>query len=99
MNIPEFGKNIELFNTFGDDFDLIVVGCPYLESVREPHENIVVRPHVDDDPAKFRDATGAELPAEMLADQLHAGAYPKDREIGSVQEFAAVPEAPAVGGY
>jgi hypothetical protein len=84
--------------TLGNNLDLIVVGCPYLESVREPPENIVVGPHVDGDPAEFRDASGAEFPAEMLAYQLHAGAYPEDREIGSVQEFAAVPEAPAVGG-
>ncbi len=66
------------------------MGCPYLESVRKSLEEVVVGCDVELHPSELGSRPGTQLSSEVLADKLHPGAYPEDREIGLVQILSVV---------
>ena len=75
---------------FWDSLDLVIMGCPYLESVRKSLEEVVVGCDVELHPSELGSRPGTQLSSEVLADELHPGAYPEDREIGLVQILSVV---------
>ncbi len=93
------GRRSRHIESLWDDLDLIVMGCPYLERVRETFEQVIVRGNLETNAPELRNGAWTELPAEMLADELHACADSEYREIRLVEILSVVPHARGVARH